>query len=148
MKILFVDDNKYRLKLLKSAMSVCADVTHALTSYEAVQAMETDTFDVIFLDHDLDQDHDLPTEDGRAVACWMAEHPHRIHSSKIIVHSFNTEAAEEMLTTLAHSLNKLSSEGTIDRYSVARIPFDPYRLSEELHRLEHCGIDSTKGDAQ
>jgi CheY-like chemotaxis protein len=141
MKILFMDDNKYRLQQLKSAMTVCADFVYAMTSYAAIEAMEKNDFDVLLLDHDLNLEHDHPTEDGRAVARWITEHPDRVKDARIIIHSYNAEGAYEMYAIITKSFNEKFSEGVLDSYAVSVVSFDPYTLAGILkaHRQQLKG---------
>lgn len=78
--------------------------TSAFGAAEAIQAMETGTFDIIHLDHDLGEyDKEGNELDGMTVVNWMVEHwEKRPQKSKplIIVHSWNHAGAVSMVEEL------------------------------------------------
>ena len=74
----------------------------------AVQWLSERHYSLIFLDHDLVEEHYLSdvSDDGLtgyAVAAWLAEHPDRQPEARIIIHSLNYAGAERMLNVLQNA---------------------------------------------
>jgi CheY-like chemotaxis protein len=71
----------------------------------AVQWLWEREYALIFLDHDLAEEHyDLEMADdgltGYVVASWLAEHPERQADAQIIIHSLNYTGSDRMLKCL------------------------------------------------
>jgi CheY-like chemotaxis protein len=116
MRILFLDDMKERWWEFNDIVSklrargdlkevVAAD--WAMSAQMAITLMEERHYDLIFLDHDLEQSHyggnmdDPTTEDGRKVARWMAENLRTGGDRPFIhIHSWNYSGAKEMAAIL------------------------------------------------
>lgn len=72
---------------------------------EAKQLLESNTYDSIFLDHDLMPEHyrsDTPDDErtGYAIASFLASRPDLQRPATIMVHSFNAEGALRMVEEL------------------------------------------------
>jgi len=72
---------------------------------EAKELLETNSYDSIFLDHDLMPEHygaDTPDDErtGYAIASFLAGRPDLQRAATIMVHSFNTEGALRMVEEL------------------------------------------------
>src|SRR5947199_5266685 len=72
---------------------------------EAKQLLEANTYDSIFLDHDLMPEHygsDTPDDErtGYAIASFLASRPELQRAATIMVHSFNTDGAMRMVEEL------------------------------------------------
>jgi hypothetical protein len=72
---------------------------------EAKQLLEANTYDSIFLDHDLipEHYHSETTDDertGYAIAAFLAARPELQRAATILVHSFNAEGALRMVEEL------------------------------------------------
>ena len=72
---------------------------------EAKQLLETNTYDSIFLDHDLHPEHynAESTDDertGYAVARWLCSNPELQRASTILVHTRNADGAMRMVAEL------------------------------------------------
>ena len=72
---------------------------------EAKELLKTQTYDSIFLDHDLKPEHYGATANddertGFAIAHFLAAHPELQRSATIMVHSFNTDGALRMVEEL------------------------------------------------
>jgi len=103
-RILIVEDDETR----------CAWFHHQFTQIEldatedvsiAVQWLSERQYSLIFLDHDLVEEHyfsDVSDDGltGYAVAAWLAAHPDRQPEARIIIHSLNYVGAERMLNVL------------------------------------------------
>jgi CheY-like chemotaxis protein len=79
------------------------DIKHVWTADEAIEALERETFDIAYLDHDLGGTMHEPswgsTRTGYEVAKWLAEHPdHR--PAQVFIHSQNPAGTEKMLAVL------------------------------------------------
>jgi CheY-like chemotaxis protein len=104
MRILIVEDDEtrcswFREKLAAAELDVTCDVGQA-----KVWLAEHD-YQMIFLDHDLIEEHYFATElddekTGYAVAVWLAANPERQRGATILVHSLNYSGAERMLAVL------------------------------------------------
>jgi len=75
---------------------------------EAKQLLETNTYDSIFLDHDLMPEHygaETPDDErtGYAIAAFLASRPELQRAATIMVHSFNAEGALRMVEELRRS---------------------------------------------
>lgn len=120
MKIFVLDDSPLRLDIFRRRFGGEHTVVTAQTAANAIEILSEQSFDMIFLDHDLggkppeyygqDCDPNHPNT-GSEVVRWMAKNPAPRH---IIVHSRNNVVAEVMVRDL------MFIPGT----SVAYSPFD------------------------
>ncbi len=107
MKILILDDddcrhNRFKLHLLGNHF-----LTHARTYDEFVTAMMTDTFDVIFLDHDLNYEEYVSKDKngceltGYHAALWIVKNLQlETRPNNIVIHSHNMGGVIQMLGIL------------------------------------------------
>ncbi len=99
-RILIVeDDDSRRAWFDKQFADYPRDTTDDVSV--AVQLLLERDYDLIFLDHDLAEDHyHLEMADdgltGYVVAAWLAEHPERQPEAQIIIHSLNYPGSERM----------------------------------------------------
>lgn len=93
--ILILDDDPSRHAVFRSSL-VGHRLTHAHTALEAVKAMWSKRFDVVFLDHDLGDDHST----GYDVTKWMERMPHENRPEVCVVHSLNPVGSSNMMLTL------------------------------------------------
>jgi len=76
---------------------------------DAKQILEEESFDAIFLDHDLlphhyeSNDHDDFARTGYAIAQWLNDRPDLQKAATIIVHTRNADAAIPMVQKLRES---------------------------------------------
>jgi DNA-binding response OmpR family regulator len=94
MKILFLDDDLTRCKRF---LSQHPTATIANTAHEAIHALTTGDWDVVFLDHDLGGEVLVdPAQEntGSAVVRFLVAEKRPI--GQIIIHSFNVVAAGRM----------------------------------------------------
>jgi DNA-binding NarL/FixJ family response regulator len=102
MFILVVDDEPARHARFDAIFGHAdrAVVIQAHDMAMAVKMLETYTFDMVCLDHDLGH----PTEDGRTLVRWMVKNlgikTHPRMPKKVLVHSQNTVCAIEMVNLL------------------------------------------------
>lgn len=101
MKILFLDDDDDRHKeFLKHLGAAPVVVKPVKTVAEAVAALDRETFELIFLDHDLDGK--VMVESGPGTGLEVARHlmstPNK--SAQVVVHSLNDKGARAMLDVL------------------------------------------------
>ncbi len=101
-RIFILDDNKKRHEsFVKCAIGFSYE--QAYNAQEAISKLDKSEFDLILLDHDLDESLQNQIiegiEDGRFVARWLAgQDKHR--DTPVIIHSLNYEAAKEMVQIL------------------------------------------------
>jgi len=113
MKFLILEDDFNRIEwfLMKIAPH---RVFLAYTADDAIRALQNETFDVIFLDHDLCNDHykyvgvpytenfekwcqeNLDSTTGFAVARFLAQNPQVSPDAQVILHTMNTVAQQRM----------------------------------------------------
>jgi response regulator RpfG family c-di-GMP phosphodiesterase len=85
------------------------DLAIAETVEDAKEILAEETFDAIFLDHDLlphhyeTNDHDDYGRTGDAIAEWLHEHQELQKGATIIVHTRNADAAIPMVEKLRES---------------------------------------------
>ncbi len=109
MKILILDDDKFRHQQFIHNFSCNSenDIIGVYTVDEAIKLLESNIYDIIFLDHDLggavyvDSDGEEPT--GYTVAKWMVEHPERI-PKHVYIHSLNPVGAQRIKQILPNSV--------------------------------------------
>lgn len=98
MKVLFVDDDPNRWKSF-TQNNVSLVSTRARLVEDAVNILKSDKFDIICLDHDMD---DPPLRlwlpNGTDLAKWMVEN--KIECKVIFLHSLNDEGRARMLDIL------------------------------------------------
>jgi CheY-like chemotaxis protein len=71
----------------------------------AIQWLGQRDYDLIFLDHDLAEEHyfEVMADDGLTgyvVAAWLADNPDRQTEAQIIIHSLNYPGSDRMLEVL------------------------------------------------
>lgn len=97
MKILILEDSEERRRIFHEMLSHTHDLSFFGHVEEAKTALSTDgPFDIIFLDHDLDNRVFVDSEEentGYQLAKYIAENNVR---AKIIIHSMNPYGAERM----------------------------------------------------
>lgn len=117
MKILFLDDSQLRHDAFHRNR-LGHDVTHVYTALEAINALEMKgIFDLVSLDHDLAEEHYLMMSEGLSedrreaeAECLcgtgmdVVDHLTKMPTSRrplvVVVHSWNTSRAEEMVRRL------------------------------------------------
>lgn len=91
MRILFLDDMKSRRDVFQQKAIGCV-VDFAITAQEAIDLLKKNEYDVIYLDHDLEEEHYHVTkddhEDGRFVARHLKDMTQH-HGKIVVVHSLN-----------------------------------------------------------
>ncbi len=107
MKILILDDDDRRHRDFTSHLLVNHFLTHTFTLNGFIEAMSKDTFDVVFLDHDLNYEGYISKHpDGREAtgydaAVWMVKELQPEAKPKhVIVHSHNIGGAIHMIGCL------------------------------------------------
>jgi CheY-like chemotaxis protein len=109
MKILILDDMENRHAIFRAQLKD-HDLWHAYNGELAQKLIEEHTFDLMFLDHDLSEEHypGAPPPprgrkramDGRDVAQLVAALPKERQPKQVVVHSWNSVAAPQMLKIL------------------------------------------------
>lgn len=96
-RILFLDDNKYRHKTVKSHLLH----DEAYTVEDAVRLLQEKKYDAVFLDHDLGGEEMVSSDredTGMTVAKWMVEN--KYETKLVVVHSCNPGGAANMTSLL------------------------------------------------
>jgi len=112
MKIFVLEDDDYRINFFIEKF--CDhNVIVTENAYSAIEYLEHDEFDFIFLDHDLGEENGS----GLDVAEYLNDNPDNFNNyANIVVHSWNVPAANRMLALLPNHTK--------------HIPFDVVILSE------------------
>jgi CheY-like chemotaxis protein len=122
-KILIVEDDETRIEwFLKATFQHMVFICD--TAEDAIQRLKSESFDIIFLDHDLCNEHykyvgvpldadfeefcksNLDATTGFAVARFLADNPDKSPNADIIIHTMNTVAQVRMEREL-HSRSPL-----------------------------------------
>lgn len=112
LNILFLDDDPNRTKRFKK------DVPEAITVEtvkECIEELKTETWDWVFLDHDLGGETYVKSSSkkcGMEVVRWILKNQNIVSVKRFIVHSHNVDAGKEMKA-------KLSEQ----KFNVEYIPF-------------------------
>ncbi len=87
-RILFLDDAPDRHQKIAAMIP---NATHVETASDAIDQLRTNRFDIVMLDHDLDQYGAIDPGTGEDVAHWIIDHAARFKAWKtvFIVHSHN-----------------------------------------------------------
>jgi CheY-like chemotaxis protein len=107
LRILIVEDDVVRLSWFDQCFSRHQrDVTDRVQT--ATQWLAQREYDLIFLDHDLTEEHyfEVMADDGLTgyvVAEWLAENPQQQSAARIIIHSLNYPGSDRMLAVLLRS---------------------------------------------
>jgi CheY-like chemotaxis protein len=111
MKIFVLEDNSYRINFFIERFSDC-EVIVTENAKSAVEYLQEDIFNYVFLDHDLGENDGC----GLDVVEYLANNPQNVNNmSVIIIHSWNIPATEKMITILPKAIH---------------IPFDVNLFSE------------------
>lgn len=97
MKILFLDDNQYRIFVAISKLGDDNEISIVMTAQEAIEMLEKHVFDVVYLDHDLGGKVYQSSDEencGMEVVRWIIKNLPPI--GKIVIHSWNIPAAMRM----------------------------------------------------
>lgn len=105
MRILILDDDKIRHNRFdKFFADRCGDeVVHVHNVEEATQALLVERFDLVHLDHDLEDFIYVPYKmerTGMDVAKFIVDLPENLRPHRVVVHSWNVAAAPRMVAVL------------------------------------------------
>ena len=88
------------------------DVDWAWTADKAIEYLEKNEYDAIFLDHDLCDEHytylfegrelspEILETTGRKVANWLRDHPEKSPKARIVIHTLNEAGRNYMSSCL------------------------------------------------
>lgn len=101
LSVLVLEDDLNRVDIFKRKLGGRFDLCFVETAMDAIVAIQSEDFDVIFLDHDLGGEVYVSTEDtntGSEVVRWMIAYHGALftYNPYVIIHSLNTPAAEDM----------------------------------------------------
>jgi CheY-like chemotaxis protein len=101
MRILFLDDDPARHQEFEGKIrGLQLDVTPVTTSAEAIAAIESTKFDVIFLDHDLNGQIYVDSGPGTGFEVAQKVLGTLNKDAQVIVHTINEKGARAMLEVL------------------------------------------------
>lgn len=106
-RVFLLDDDKRRHRWFAARFK--GDFIHVANNVtQAREFLENNSYDVLFLDHDLHPEHYAsPSEDdertGYAIAQWLAAKPELQRASTILVHTRNADGAIRMVEELRRS---------------------------------------------
>ena len=99
MKILVLEDDSFRVKFFLEKFGEY-DITITENAYTAINHLEEEVYDLIFLDHDLGDENG----DGYDVAVYLFNSPWNLNNrSDIIIHSWNRPATKRMLGKISQA---------------------------------------------
>jgi hypothetical protein len=103
MKILILDDDLCRHQQFNKRL-IGHSVTNVSESKEAINKIQENVFDIIFLDHDLGGKIHVQSGEntGYEVALWLNKNE-QYHKGEIVIHSFNPVGAANMKALLPHA---------------------------------------------
>jgi CheY-like chemotaxis protein len=104
MRILVLDDSSERLKIFRKNL-IGHTVDCVKTAREAIDMLDTNSFDLVSLDHDLG-DKTMVTSGpgtGYEVTEWLGANPDK-QPRMIFIHSFNPAGAQRMKLVLANAV--------------------------------------------
>lgn len=103
-KVLFLDDDEQRHMIAKKNL-IGTDLTQVYTAKEAIDKLQSSSYDVVFLDHDLAdhhyQNYDSSDEQtGQEVAKFIANHRNTHKNTVFVLHSLNPNGRAAMKNIL------------------------------------------------
>lgn len=100
MNILILDDDIIRLKAFKEKL-IGHNVVTTMTASEAIKELSNNTFELLFLDHDLGNKQMEASGPGTGyeVALWLSEKEDK-QPDIIVIHSYNPVGARNMANLL------------------------------------------------
>lgn len=103
-RVLVLEDDPIRHREFSKQL-IGSEYQIVTTAAEAINQLQTDTWDYLFLDHDLGGMVYVDSGDGTGyeVAEWLAENPDR-QPECIILHTLNPVGAENMQKKLPNAL--------------------------------------------
>lgn len=95
-KVLILDDDVTRLETFKQKL-IGRTVVCVMTAEDAIKELGNETWDYVFLDHDLDGKIYVPSGPGTGyeVAEWIQKNPQK-KPKNVIIHSFNEDGRKNM----------------------------------------------------
>ena len=109
MRILFLDDSKERQRVFQQN-TIGHVVAFASTADEAIELLQADAFDQIWLDHDLEYFYvkgEPRVKTGRDVVRHIVENVDRHQHSTFVIHTLNPDGGKCM----AHDLRRAGLSG-------------------------------------
>ena len=104
MRVLILEDDHNRQRVfIKNLIS--ADVSIVETARDAIEQLSSNTWDWLFLDHDLGGQQMVESGPGTGyeVAEWLAKNPEQ-KPPNVIIHSFNPCGSENMSAIIPGSI--------------------------------------------
>ena len=107
LRVFLLDDDTLRHRWFASQFG-SDHIDIAVAPAQAIGLLSVNSYDVIFLDHDLLPEHYHSDErdderTGFAVAAWLASNPTRQSAASIVVHTRNADGAMRMVEKLRNA---------------------------------------------
>lgn len=104
MRVLVLEDNKDRRRIFKRSL-LGHDGAIVETAQDAIEALEAETWDILFLDHDLADQAYMPSGPGTGyeVAEWLSRNRERL-PARVYIHSYNEKGRAKMLEVLPEAV--------------------------------------------
>lgn len=101
MKILVLDDMDTRHEIFKKIVTESDELTLVKTAAETIEQLKNQTWDMVFLDHDLGGQTFVESgeETGYQVAEWLSQNPD-YKPKMIFIHSMNPVGTQQMKLVL------------------------------------------------
>lgn len=101
MRIFLLEDSYERMRRFRSLFR-SHSITHSADSEEANEILAKEQFDLICLDHDLNEhDNDwIASGDGYEVACFLGSNQTPNDSALILIHTMNPSGGDRMVAAL------------------------------------------------
>lgn len=146
--ILILEDDAQRIRIFKNKF-INYNLHITDQSEQAIKNLKNHRYDLIYLDHDLDQrafvDHNTTNNTGHYVATWLADNIEEVraiseHLPLVFIHSHNFEAAERMRKILLKADYNVSClpfwqiAGLEHRRDFVDSPLDSIRFNNKIHR--------------
>lgn len=131
-RVFVLDDTQDRLFWFRKQLSGVACLREAKTANRAIELLSTETFDLVFLDHDLSwEDAGFPDRqhgNGKEVARYLARTG---FSGRIVIHSKNEDGVRAM--------KKALPAATIARFDDFEITVSPERGASDSPSCKAAG---------
>lgn len=101
MRVFLLEDSYERMRRFRSLFSAHS-ITHSADSQEAIEILGSKEFDLICLDHDLNEhDNDwIASGDGYEVASFLGYSNTPNDNALILIHTMNPSGGDRMVTAL------------------------------------------------
>jgi CheY-like chemotaxis protein len=103
MKVFLLEDSYERMQRFRKLFQKHS-IIHSADSQEAIEILAKESFDLICLDHDLNE-HDtnwIASGNGYEVACFLGANPTPNDNALILIHTMNPPGGDRMQASLSN----------------------------------------------